>query len=60
MLTTEFTRRLGLPLPIISAPMAGRAHGELARAVSAAGGLGLLGVGNRATAEFAISVTRAE
>lgn len=52
MLTTELTRRLGLRLPIIGAPMAGAGHGELARAVSSAGGLGMVGAGNRADVEF--------
>lgn len=45
MLTTRLTERLGLRHPIISAPMAFAAGGRLAAAVSAAGGLGLIGGG---------------
>ncbi len=52
MLTTELSRGLGMTVPIFGAPMAGAMHGELAGAVSQAGGLGLLGVGNRADAAF--------
>ncbi len=39
------TETLGLEVPIVSAPMAGVAGGRLAGAVSAAGGLGMIGVG---------------
>jgi nitronate monooxygenase len=42
---TELTRRLGLAVPILSAPMAGVAGGALAAAVSRAGGLGRIGGG---------------
>lgn len=45
MLKTRLTERLGLRHPIISAPMAFAAGGCLAAAVSAAGGLGLIGGG---------------
>lgn len=45
VLTTRLTRRLDLEHPIISAPMAFAAGGKLAAAVSAAGGLGLIGGG---------------
>jgi len=45
-------RLLGVELPLISAPMAGIAHGRLAAAVSAAGGLGMIGVGVSATPEW--------
>lgn len=45
ILETRLTRRLGLAAPIISAPMAFAAGGRLASAVSAAGGLGLIGGG---------------
>ncbi|HEY4345374.1 MAG TPA: nitronate monooxygenase [Parvibaculum sp.] len=38
------TKRLGIDLPIIQAPMAGAATAELAAAVANAGGLGSLGV----------------
>lgn len=44
-LSTRLTDRLGLTHPIISAPMAFAAGGRLAGAVSAAGGLGLIGGG---------------
>jgi len=45
VLKTRLTERLGLSHPIISAPMAFAAGGRLAAAVSAAGGLGLIGGG---------------
>ena len=45
MLSTELTRAFGLEHPIVSAPMANWAGGELAGAVSAGGGLGMIGVG---------------
>ncbi|MDN6440007.1 MAG: nitronate monooxygenase, partial [Corynebacterium nuruki] len=41
VLSTRLTRMWGCDLPVIGAPMAGRAGGELAAAVSAAGGLGM-------------------
>ncbi len=44
-LTTRLTQRLGLAHPIVSAPMAFAAGGRLAAAVTAAGGLGLIGGG---------------
>jgi nitronate monooxygenase len=44
-LDTELTRRLGITYPIVSAPMAFAAGGRLAAAVTAAGGLGLIGGG---------------
>ena len=44
-LSTAFTRLLGVAHPIVSAPMGGSAGGALAGAVSAAGGLGLVGGG---------------
>ena len=44
-LTTRLTRALGIRHPILSAPMAFAAGGALAGAVSAAGGLGLIGGG---------------
>src|SRR5436309_7365394 len=43
MLHTRLCDVLGIEHPIISAPMAGTAGAELAAAVSAAGGFGLLG-----------------
>jgi len=44
-ITTRLTERLALKTPILSAPMAGAGGGALAAAVSAAGGLGLIGGG---------------
>lgn len=43
MLHTRICDLLGIEHPIISAPMSGRATGELVAAVSAAGGFGLIG-----------------
>ena len=43
MLETWLTETLGLEVPILGAPMGGRAGGELAGEVSKAGGLGMLG-----------------
>lgn len=45
MINTWLTTRWGLKYPIVSAPMAGNAYGALARAVTQAGGLGMIGVG---------------
>jgi nitronate monooxygenase len=45
MLKTYLTEQWGLKYPILNAPMAYIAHGRLARAVSVAGGLGMLGIG---------------
>lgn len=44
-LSTRLTQRLGLSVPILSAPMPHAAGGRLAAAVSAAGGLGFIGGG---------------
>ena len=44
-LTTAITRLLGIDHPVLLAPMGGVAGGALAGAVSAAGGLGLIGAG---------------
>jgi nitronate monooxygenase len=46
MLSTELTRTFGLKHPIVSAPMANWSGGVLAGAVSAGGGLGMIGVGS--------------
>jgi nitronate monooxygenase len=51
-LRTALTDRLGVTLPIIGAPMAGVAHGALARAVTEGGGLGMIGVGSTDRAEL--------
>lgn len=48
----RLTRLWGIDLPLVGAPMAGRAGGRLAAAVSAAGGLGMIGVGARTSAEW--------
>jgi nitronate monooxygenase len=44
-LRTKLTEKLGIRYPILQAPMGGSAGGALAAAVSAAGGLGLIGAG---------------
>ena len=45
MLSTWLTERLGVTVPVVSAPMAGVSGGALAAAVSSAGALGMVGVG---------------
>ena len=45
MIKTRLTERLGIEHPIIQAPMASTAGGQLAAAVSSAGGLGMIGGG---------------
>ncbi|MCP4767546.1 MAG: hypothetical protein GY875_14870 [Gammaproteobacteria bacterium] len=45
MITTRLTEKLGIEHPVIQAPMAIAAGGQLAAAVSSAGGLGLIGGG---------------
>jgi nitronate monooxygenase len=42
---TALTSRFGVEVPVVQAPMAGAAGGRLAGAVSAAGALGMIGVG---------------
>jgi nitronate monooxygenase len=51
MLSTSFTEMFGLDVPVAGAPMAGVSGGRLAAAVSAGGGLGMIGVGNTTTAQ---------
>lgn len=46
---TWLTERFGLTVPVVAAPMAGVSTGRLAAAVSAAGGLGMLGLGPTST-----------
>ncbi len=46
MLSTPWSRSIGLRVPIVNAPMGGVAGGRLAAAVSAAGGLGMVGMGS--------------
>jgi nitronate monooxygenase len=43
---TWLTERFSLDVPVVGAPMAGVAGGRLAQAVSAAGGLGTVGIGS--------------
>ncbi|MFZ3269603.1 MAG: nitronate monooxygenase, partial [Mycobacterium sp.] len=45
MLSTPWSRAMGLRVPIVNAPMGGVAGGLLAAAVTAAGGLGMVGMG---------------
>lgn len=52
MLNTWLTKTLGLKIPIIGAPMGGRAGGLLAGEVSRAGGLGMLGAARYTTPEW--------
>ncbi|HKG50373.1 MAG TPA: nitronate monooxygenase [Actinomycetales bacterium] len=49
---TWLTERLGLDVPVVSAPMARVAGGRLAGAVSAAGALGMIGVAPAATPDW--------
>lgn len=49
-LSTPWSLRAGLRLPVLNAPMGGVAGGRLAAAVTAAGGLGMIGMGSTATA----------
>ena len=46
MLSTPWSRSFGLRVPIVNAPMGGVAGGRLAAAVTAAGGLGMVGMGS--------------
>ena len=52
MLKTELTERLGIRFPIVGAPMAGVGEGNLARAVTEGGGLGMIGIGSTAPLEL--------
>lgn len=51
MLSTDWSRSIGIDVPIVNAPMGGVAGGALAAAVSGAGGLGMIGMGSSGTAE---------
>src|SRR5947209_20034906 len=51
MLSTSWSRDFGLQLPIVNAPMGGVAGGRLAAAVTAAGGLGMVGMGSDGSRE---------
>lgn len=46
MLRTAVTELLDIDVPVVGAPMAGVAGGRLAAAISAGGGLGMIGVGS--------------
>jgi nitronate monooxygenase len=46
VLSTLWSRQIGLRVPIVNAPMGGVAGGRLATAVTAAGGLGMVGMGS--------------
>jgi nitronate monooxygenase len=52
VIRTPLTRWFDLSTPIIGAPMAGVSGGEMARAVSRAGGLGMIGISGAHTADF--------
>jgi len=52
MLSTPWATGFGLRAPIVNAPMGGVAGGRLAAAVTAAGGLGMVGMGSVATREM--------
>lgn len=52
MIETWLTRRFELTVPVVGAPMAGPGEGGLAAAVTAAGGLGMIGVGASRSSEW--------
>lgn len=52
MLSTWLTGKLGLQIPIVGAPMGGRAGGRLAGEVSRVGGIGMLGAARYATPDW--------
>jgi nitronate monooxygenase len=52
VIRTPLTRWFDLRTPIVGAPMAGVAGGAMARAVSAAGGLGMIGVSGSHSSDF--------
>jgi nitronate monooxygenase len=52
MIRTALTRWFDLTTPVVGAPMAGVSGGELASAVSRAGGLGMIGVSGAHSAAF--------
>ncbi|WP_020392952.1 NAD(P)H-dependent flavin oxidoreductase [Kribbella catacumbae] len=49
---TWLTEKFGLALPVVGAPMANVSGGRLTAAISAAGGLGMLGAGSAVSAEW--------
>lgn len=50
MLSTPWSREMGLQIPVVNAPMGGVAGGRFAAAVTAAGGLGMIGMGSSGSA----------
>ncbi|MFI9402390.1 NAD(P)H-dependent flavin oxidoreductase [Nocardia sp. NPDC052316] len=50
-LATEWSRGMGLRVPLVNAPMGGVAGGRFAAAVTAAGGLGMIGMGSAGSAQ---------
>ena len=59
MLTTWLTEQFDITVPVVSAPMAGVSGGRLAAAVSAAGGLGMVGIGYEPAATVAAEAATA-
>ncbi len=49
-ISTEWSRTMGLDVPIVNAPMGGVAGGALAAAITRAGGLGMIGMGSAGSA----------
>jgi nitronate monooxygenase len=54
MIDTWLTDTFDLSVPVVGAPMAGPGEGALAAAVSAAGGLGMVGVNSSRTADWVV------
>ena len=54
MIETWLTETFSLAVPVVGAPMAGPGEGSLAAAVSAAGGLGMVGVNASRSAEWVL------
>lgn len=55
---TWLTERFSLKVPVVCAPMAGVAGGRLAAAVCNAGGLGMIGVGDKTTPDWIVDECR--
>src|SRR5664280_2378565 len=51
-LVTDWSHTLRLKTPVLNAPMGGVAGGKLASAITAAGGLGMIGVGSAGSVEL--------
>lgn len=49
---TWLMERFGVAVPVVGAPMAGTSGGALAGAISTAGGFGMIGAGNTASADW--------